>query len=72
MSLAIALSSALFVAADWTRFRGPDARGTSDDQGVPVTWSQTENVVWKTPLPGAGASSPITLGDKVFLTCYSG
>jgi outer membrane protein assembly factor BamB len=67
----IALSSLLFVAADWTRFRGPDAQGTSDETGVPVTWSENENVVWKTALPGFGASSPITLGDRVFLTCYS-
>jgi outer membrane protein assembly factor BamB len=68
----MALSSLLFVAADWTRFRGPDARGTSEETGVPTTWSESENVVWKTARPGFGASSPITLGDKVFLTCYSG
>jgi len=62
----------LFAGADWTRFRGPDASGISEDTGLPTTWSATENVVWKTPLPGYGASSPITLGEKVFLTCYSG
>ncbi|MFH1920417.1 MAG: PQQ-binding-like beta-propeller repeat protein [Planctomycetota bacterium] len=71
-SLGLALVALLFVAADWTRFRGPDAGGTSDDTGVPTTWSAEENVVWKTALPGFGASSPITLGDRVFLTCYSG
>ena len=67
-----ALSVALFAGADWTRLRGPHGAGVSDDQGLPVTWTATENVVWKTPLPGFGASSPITLGEKVFLTCYSG
>ena len=44
------------------RFRGPDGRGVSDDKGLPLTWNATENIVWKTPLPGFGASSPITLG----------
>jgi hypothetical protein len=67
-----ALSVALFSGADWTQFRGPQGSGISQDEGVPVTWSAAENVVWKTPLPGFGASSPITLGDKIFLTCYSG
>ncbi len=67
-----ALSVALFSGADWTRFRGPHGAGVSDDQGLPLTWSATENIVWKTPLPGFGASSPITLGEKIFLTCYSG
>jgi len=67
-----ALVVALFAGADWTRFRGPNASGVSEDTGLPTTWSATENVVWKTDLPGFGASSPITLGDKIFLTCYSG
>lgn len=56
--------------ADWTRFRGPNGSGVSDEKGVPTTWSATENVVWKTELPGAGASSPITVGDRVFVTCF--
>ncbi len=72
VSLSIAAFALLSVAADWTRFRGPDARGVGDATGVPATWTADENVVWKTPLPGFGASSPITYGDKIFLTCYSG
>jgi len=62
----------LFSGADWTRFRGPDGAGISEDENLPTTWSATENVVWKTPLPGFGGSSPITLGDKIYLTAYSG
>jgi outer membrane protein assembly factor BamB len=62
----------VFTGADWTRFRGRDAAGISLDQDLPVTWSQDENLVWKTELPGFGASSPITLGDRIFLTSYSG
>jgi len=72
MIVFVALSSILSMGADWTRFRGPGATGVSDDTGLPVTWSADENIVWKTALPGFGASSPITLGDKIFLTCYSG
>jgi len=67
-----ALCVAFFAGADWTGFRGPDGTGISDDTGLPATWSASENIVWKAPLPGFGASSPITLGDKIFLTAYSG
>jgi outer membrane protein assembly factor BamB len=58
--------------ADWTQFRGPDGQADSAAPGVPVTWSAEENVVWKQELPGPGTSCPITIGDKIFLTCYSG
>ena len=59
--------------ADWTRFRGPNGSGISDDkEATPTTWSETENLKWKVPLPGAGVSCPIVVGNKVFVTCYSG
>ena len=58
--------------ADWARFRGPSGMGTSDATGLPLNWSQTENIAWKTKLPGAGASSPIVFGDHVYLTAYTG
>jgi len=67
-----ALSIGLFAGADWTRLRGPNGSGVSGEKGLPLSWSSTENVVWKTALPGFGSSSPITLGEKIFLTCYSG
>ncbi len=59
-------------AADWAAFRGPGVRGSSPETGLVTTWSETENLKWKTPLPGPGSSSPIIRGDKVFVTCYSG
>lgn len=59
-------------AANWPSFRGPDGSGASADTGLPTTWSDTENVVWKTDLPGPGGSCPITWGDRVYLTCYTG
>lgn len=58
--------------ADWPRFRGPDGSGTSADKDLPVEWGPDKNIVWKTELPGWGTSSPITSGDKVFVTCFSG
>lgn len=57
---------------DWPRFRGPSGMGTSSAQGLPLTWSESENILWKTSLPGSGASSPITFGDHIYLTSYTG
>ncbi|NLX97695.1 MAG: PQQ-binding-like beta-propeller repeat protein [Rhodopirellula sp.] len=71
LSLVFVVSTAIGLAADWPRFRGLDAVGVSD-QTVPGQWSDSEDILWKTPLPGRGASSPITLGDRIFLTYYSG
>lgn len=51
----------------WPRFRGPNGTGISEDKNVPVDFGETKNVLWKTPLPGAGNSSPIVWGDKIFL-----
>lgn len=59
-------------AEDWPQFRGPRVDGVSAEKDLPLTWSATENLVWKTPLPGPGASSPATLGGKIFVTAYSG
>jgi outer membrane protein assembly factor BamB len=59
-------------AAIWPRFRGPTGMGTSDARNLPLQWTAAENVAWKTPLPGPGASSPIVHGDHIYLTCYTG
>jgi len=53
---------------NWPQFRGPGARGVSEDAGLPTTWTATENIRWKRDLPGRGWSSPIVWGDRVFLT----
>ena len=52
---------------DWPWWRGPSRNGIAAGTAVPTKWSNTENVVWKTPVPGRGHSSPIVVGDKVFL-----
>lgn len=70
LGIVAAFSSA--EAADWSRFRGPNGSAVSDARGVPTEWSDSKNLAWKTPLPGPGSSSPIIVGDRVFVTCYSG
>jgi outer membrane protein assembly factor BamB len=60
------------VATDWMQFRGPGGHGRSDVKGAPLTWNDESNIVWKTALPGLGASSPIVHGNRVFLTCFTG
>jgi hypothetical protein len=52
----------------WTRWRGPSGQGLVDGKGYPDTWSATQNVVWKVPVPGSGHSSPIVWRDQIFLT----
>ena len=59
-------------ATDWAQFRGPGGLGSSIDGGLPSQWSSVDNVVWQTELPGPGGSSPIVVGDRVFVTCYTG
>ncbi len=59
-------------ASQWRGFRGTDGSAISSDRGLPGTEAELASVVWKKELPGAGGSSPIVVGDKIFLTCYSG
>jgi outer membrane protein assembly factor BamB len=66
------LASAPLAAADWPQFRGPDGQGVAADKQMPTQWSAERNVAWKIELPGAGTSSPIVVGDRMYLTCYSG
>lgn len=47
-------------------WRGPRLDGTSEEQNIPIQWSATENVIWRTELPGSGHASPIVWEDKVF------
>lgn len=57
-----------FTANDWPWWRGVNRNGiASPDQSPPTSWSETKNVVWKTPLPGRGHSSPTVVGDHVYI-----
>ncbi len=64
--------SALHSNADWTRLRGPNGSGIAEGAQVSTTWNDKEHIAWKAELPGPGSSSPIIVGEKIFITCYSG
>jgi outer membrane protein assembly factor BamB len=59
-------------AQNWPQWRGPSSHGVSPESGLPTTWSASENIAWKVPLAGLGASSPIVWGDRVFVTSQVG
>ena len=52
----------------WPQWRGPNLDGTSTSTGLPVRWSTSENVAWRTKLPSWAAATPIIWGDTVFVT----
>ena len=69
---ALLCAAAWASAGDWPQFRGPGGLATAGDKDLPTKWDATTNIAWKTPLAGRGASSPIVVGDRIFLTCYTG
>ena len=64
----LTLAANLVCAENWPCWRGPRGDGTSLEKEPPIRWSGTENVVWKTPIPGEGHSSPIIWDNRIFLT----
>jgi outer membrane protein assembly factor BamB len=60
------------LAQDWPEFRGPGGQGHSTEHGLPTDWSESRNVVWKTPIQGLGWSSPVIAGGRVWLTTAIG
>ncbi|HET6373543.1 MAG TPA: PQQ-binding-like beta-propeller repeat protein [Candidatus Polarisedimenticolia bacterium] len=70
----LALLASPLQAGNWPSFRGPSATGIGEGEKPPVTWDAEKmtTVVWKTPIPGLGHSSPIVWGDRVFLTTSVG
>lgn len=65
------LAALTLTAANWTQFRGPQGSGVTDDTLVP-TQLDAKAISWSVGLPGRGLSSPIIVGDRVFVTCSSG
>lgn len=57
--------------ARWPQFRGPTGQGLVEAEGLPVRWSETENVVWKTPISGVGHSSPVVWDEQIWVTTGS-
>ena len=74
LGVLVLLCAATAEAQQWPRFRGPEGTGLAregDDPALPDTWSRTENVLWRTELPGIGWSSPIVWGRTVFVSAVS-
>ena len=73
--LAFLVSNSVLISnslqADWRQFRGPNGSGIGESD-APIEFGPEKNLKWKLRLPGQGVSSPIVVGDKVFVTCYSG
>ena len=63
----VPLAVASLAADNWPHWRGPSMDGTSSERGLPTTWSATENVAWKLPLPAFSGSTPIVWNDTIFL-----
>jgi len=57
-----------FGFADWPQFRGPDGQGHAKAASIPLHWSETENIAWKTLIPGEGHSSPVIKGSQIWMT----
>jgi outer membrane protein assembly factor BamB len=72
LTLAVFLTAGFAQAQEnWPHWRGPHHNGISDSTGLPMKWSVTENIVWKTPLPSWSAATPIIWGDRIFITSPS-
>ena len=68
LTLLIVNSISVTQAQNWPNFRGPNGDGTSIETNLPTRWDSRTNVVWKSPVPGLGHSSPIIWEDKLFIT----
>ena len=64
----LVLSGVAITANDWPNWRGPTLDGVSKETNLPTKWSDTENVAWKLPLPAYSGSTPVILGDRIFLS----
>jgi outer membrane protein assembly factor BamB len=67
-ALSIVLAAAALLGLQWPEFRGPDGRGHATASGLPLTWSETEHVRWKTAIHGRAWSSPVVLNGQVWVT----
>src|SRR5882724_1802262 len=67
-SVLVLLTTFSAAAGNWPAWRGPEGTGVSTEKDAPLKWSTNENVRWRVELPGAGNSSPIVWGKRVFLT----
>ena len=67
MLAVLSIAGSIKAENNWPHWRGPHHNGISDAKNLPMKWSQTENIVWKTPLPSWSAATPIIWGDRIFI-----
>jgi outer membrane protein assembly factor BamB len=65
-------ATAALAAEDWPAWRGPASTGASAEKNLPLRWSDTENLAWRSPIRGLGVSSPVVTGDLVIVTSQIG
>lgn len=70
--LVIVFATQTVHSADWPGWRGGTRSGVSSESNIPTTWSSDHGIAWRVPLPGAGISSPVIHGSRVFLTASDG
>jgi len=67
-AIVVVLVSSTLTFANWPDWRGPTGQGHSEATGLPLRWSETQNIVWKTPIHDLGYSTPVVWGDQIWLT----
>ena len=67
LTLIVTLLSTQAAGQEWTRFRGPNGTGISQDKRIPVSWTEAD-FRWRIPIPGESHSQPVIWGNKLFLT----
>jgi outer membrane protein assembly factor BamB len=72
LPLIVLCLSSVLRAENWPHWRGPHDNGISDEQGIATKWSRTDNVAWRTELPGPGGATPVIWGDRIFVTSSLG
>jgi len=72
VSIVLVLAAATLSANDWPHWRGPSANGVAAASPLPASWGANNNIAWEAPLEGAGVSSPIVSGNRVFVTSQAG
>src|SRR5271155_2469846 len=66
----VAVAARAETQTNWPGFRGPEARGIAPGAPAPTVWDteKSQNILWKTEIPGLGHSSPVIWGDRIFVT----
>ena len=67
-SVVVFFACSTLTLANWPDWRGPTGDGQSDATDLPLNWSETENIVWKTPTHDLGYSTPVVWGDQIWFT----